>query len=52
MVTNSAVTEVKKARIMNYIKSNDTGIHGVMEMVPSIMIAKDNIIKQLDRSQR
>ena len=47
----SAVTEVKKARIMNYIKSNTQAFMALWKVVSSIMIAKDNIIKQLDRSK-
>ena len=47
----SAVTEVKKARIMNYIKSNTQAFMALWKVVSGIMIAKDNIIKQLDRSK-
>ena len=47
----SAVTEVKKERIMNYIKSNTQAFMALWKVVSGIMIAKDNIIKQLDRSK-
>ena len=43
---SSAVTEVKKARIINYIKANTQAFMALWKVVSGIMMAKDNIIRQ------
>ena len=48
---SSAVTEVKKTRIMNYIKANTQSFMALWKIVNAIMVAKDSIIKQLDKSK-
>ena len=48
---SSAVTEVKKTRIMNYIKGNTQSFMALWKIVNGIMVAKDSIIKQLDKSK-
>ena len=48
---SSAVTEVKKARIMNYIKANTQSFMALWKIVNGIMVAKDSIIRQLDKSK-
>ena len=48
---SSAVTEVKKTRIMNYIKANTQSFMALWKIVNGIMVAKDSIIKQLDKSK-
>ena len=48
---SSAVTEVKKTRIMNYIKTNTQSFMALWKIVNGIMVAKDSIIKQLDKSK-
>ena len=48
---SSAVTEVKKTRIMNYIKANTQSFMALWKIVNGIMTAKDSIIKQLDKSK-
>ena len=48
---SSAVTEVKKTRIMNYIKANTQSFIALWKIVNGIMVAKDSIIKQLDKSK-
>ena len=48
---SSAVTEVKKTRIMNYIKANTQSFMALWKIVNGIMTAKDSIIRQLDKSK-
>ena len=48
---SSAVTEVKKTRIMNYIKANTQSFMALWKIVSGIMTAKDSIIRQLDKSK-
>ena len=48
---SSAVTEVKKTRIMNYIKANTQSFMALWKIVNGIMVAKDSIIRQLDKSK-
>ena len=48
VLNNSKITEVKKKRLLDYIKNNTIAFDGLWKIVSEIIKIKDDVIKQMD----